>query len=61
MPTKGLEEVQQIKESISSGNILGVIVGLAGVAFIAMTIYSMRLSIKVSNLNIKKLNSEGFS
>jgi hypothetical protein len=60
-PPKGLEEVQEIKESISNGNILGLIVGLAGVAFIGMTIYSMMLSIKVSKLNIHKLNAEGFN
>ncbi len=58
---KGLEEINEIKTSISNGNALGIIVGLAGIAFIGLTIYSISLSVKVSKLNIKKLNAEGYT
>lgn len=57
---QGVEEIKGIKESVENGNFLGIVVGVLGLAFIGFTIYSISLSVKVSKLNIKKLNSEGF-
>ncbi len=57
----GLDDVNQIKQSAHDGNYMGVLFGLLGVVFVGVTVYSMFISAKVNHLNIKKLNSEGFS
>ena len=58
---KGLDEIHEIEKSISKGDIIGIVFGVMGAVAIGLTIYSMTLNVKVSKLNIRKLNSEGFN
>lgn len=58
---KGLDEIKEIERSISKGDVIGIVFGVMGALAIGLTIYSMTLNVKVSKLNIRKLNSEGFN
>lgn len=56
IPTQ-ISNVSKIQDELKQGEIIAAVIGFA---FLAVTIYSFSLSIKVNRLNLRQLKDNGY-